>query len=275
MLSLATNVCPGDEGRIRTTVPHWLRTLGNSLDELLVVIDTVPPRGRIASLHGSTSPSYDMHEILDSLTRLDSRVRMVELPPPDGLRPVLDCWFRSGRPVRCQAGTPIAAFVYAAESAQGEFVLRVDCDMLFTEQGWVKRGVELLSTGTLDLVEPPRLGGRAPSQEVSSRALLICPRLLRSRLPIEAHRLDPLRRIHRRLGGRTTWVAFEQMLQKEVQCGRLRHAILDHSLGHSMHVATRDEMSLIAQNLRILRAFEERSTPGNQRDSWNFVPSAW
>jgi hypothetical protein len=34
-------------------------------------------------------------------------------------------------------------------------------------------------------------------------------------------------------------------------------------------------MSLIAQNLRILRAFEERSTPGNQRDSWNFVPSAW
>lgn len=276
MFSIVTNACRGDQVRIATTLPSWLRTFGRRLDELVIVYDTVAPAGRIAALHGSSGDDSPIRTALEQVAKLDSRVRVVDLPSAEALAPTFKRWFRAGRPYRCQGGTPIAALLYAIDSARHEFVLRTDCDMLFRERGWLAHGIERLASGAYDVVEPPRLGlapGPVP-EDMSSRATLVSPSRLAERLPLIAHRLDPLRRLHRWVHGRPPWRALEQMWQRDIRSGRLRHTVLEASLGASMHVVTRPDMETVVER-SVVNRFEADQIPRSQGTSWNFLSEAW
>ena len=90
---------------------------------------------------------------------------------------------------------------------------------------------------------------------------------------MHAHRLDPARRLHRRLQGRPQWLAFEQMLEKEVETGRLTHRSLGAG-GYCMHMISRDDMQ-VAVELGVLRRVERGELPPGQVASHDFVPAAW
>jgi hypothetical protein len=273
MTSFVTNASRADAVRIRQTVPHWLRVFGDRIEELVVVYDDEPPVGRIAALHGPAAEPADVRAALQEVSAMDSRVRVVDLPTPDRAREASDKWFRGARPVRCQAGTPILAFVYAIEQARSEVVLRADCDMLFHEAGWLSEAVGLARSAAVDLVESPRLGGG--SGPVSTRALVLNPSSLRirNRLPIHPHRLDVARRWHRWLTGRPPWLALEQMLQHEVDAGRLSHRVLTTG-GYSVHVSARDDMAVAAAAGAAARV-EKDDLPAGQRADWNFRADVW
>lgn len=276
--SLVTNVSRTDAQRIRHTAPSWLRTFGDRLAELVVVIDPNVATGRIATMQGQGGA---LDEIVSEVRRLesaDSRVRSLILSEAAALLPIAQRWFRAGIPMRCQAGTPIMAFVAAFESATMPLVLRADCDMLFHDQGWVERAASLVESGSYMLVEPPRLGRGRPGAEplvVSTRALFVAPARLRDALlPIEAHRLGVLRASHRRLLGRSPWLALEQMFEIERLRGNLRHIILDEPLGYSLHVAARADAARRDFGERVTR-IETGDLPERQRHSWNYLDSAW
>lgn len=276
LFSLATNVCATDENRVCHTVPHWIRVFGDRLAEIRIVVDPNPPSGRIAALHPLRS---DMNGVLSQIRKLqatDSRVSYSILPSVRDLDWIVRRWFLKGAPVRCQAGTPILAFLFAIEMARGPIVMRSDCDMLFVDYGWVEAAFRLLDQGGADLVEPPRLGMSCleGAARVSTRALLLHKHSVLKWVPMPAHRLDPLRRLHRRLQGRPTWLALEQMLQREKENGRIRHSVLRNNLGYSMHVARREDVER-PNFVRVVREFERSFLPREQAKNWNFVPSAW
>jgi hypothetical protein len=273
MFSLVTNASLADAERIRQVAPHWLRMFDRRVTELVVVLDPVPPIGRIAALHGPAAEPADVRAALREVSGLDSRVRVVDLPTPARTREVSDKWFRGARPVRCQAGTPILAFIYAIEQARSDVVLRADCDMLFHEAGWLSEAVGLVRSAAVDLVEPPRLGGGAGP--VSTRALVLNPSSLRTRgrLPMRPHRLDVARRWHRWITGRPPWLALEQMLQGEVDAGRMSHRVLT-GRGYSLHVASRGDMAAAVAAEAAARVERDDLPPG-QRDDWNFRAVAW
>ena len=271
-ISLVTNASLADDVRLRESIPHWLRTFGRRLRELVVVVDPEPLTGRIADLHRVTADTATLTDALEVVAALDDRVRVVGLPTSEANPAVAARWFSRGTPLRCQAGTPIFAFVFAIDEASSDFILRADCDMVFFDDGWVDDGLGMLERGDAELVQPPAPGSQLAG--VSTRALLLRRDRLRQRaLPMRAHKLDPVRRVHRILRGRPQWLALEQMLTKEVEAGRLTHRSL-RAGGYSMHVISRDDMQA-AVDLGVLERVERGELPVGQVLSHDFVPSAW
>jgi hypothetical protein len=274
--ALATNAAATDADRVRHVVPHWLRVFGDRVAELVVVLDRRPPSGRIAELHGDVPPLDQVKRALDDLASLDARIRVVPWPPQDRGVEVARRWFRSGHPERCQAGTPILPFAAAIDAPGCSLVLRCDCDMLFHERGWLTAAAERLGAGTVDLVEPPRLGETPRAPEISTRSLVLeRAAFRRAWLPMPAHRLDLFRRVHRRLHGRPTWIALEQMLERERARRGLRFELLDPSLGFSLHVARRQDAARPGF-ADVVAAIERGEVPDAQRRAGaNFEPTAW
>lgn len=264
-ISLTTNACALDADRLRLTVPHWLRVFGERIDEIVIVLDSTPPVGRIAALHGSQGSLAEVRKALDELRRLDRRVVVRDMPTGDEMAAMLGRWFKRGRPDRCQVGTPIAAFIAAFELASGPIVIRADCDILFREDGWLEAACSQLGQGRADLLAPARCGQPDGARfDVSTRALALDkPRWHAEVLPIHAWRLDWLRQVHRRWYGRPPWLALEQMLEKERRADGLRFASLPESLGYALHVARRDEACLPVMP-EVVAAMESGVVPPKQ-----------
>lgn len=274
-LSLVTNVSVADFEIIQHTVPSWLRVLGDQVVDLLLVVDPKPLTGRIARLHGTHATESNIISEVRRLTHIDSRIRWLLLPNPTRLTAVSEKWFGSSPkvPVRCQAGTPIIAFVLSIEEALSDIILRVDCDMLLHESGWLQESVQLLESSRAALVEPSRL--ESISTAVSTRALLLKKSTLAATcLPLKTQRLDWKRRIHRRLNGRSTWLALEQMLTNECQSGVLQHTVLGSELGFSLHLGDRsitDNRMLPA----IIKQVEGGALPIGQQQRHDLNLNAW
>ena len=214
-----------------------------------------------------------MEGILDGFAGRDRRVRWNRLDYSK-LPETSQRWWISGQPVRCQDGTPIFAFAAGFEHVPGRFVLRADCDMLFRDEGWVREGIGLLSSGQYDLIAPPRLGD-SPLR-VSSRAMLFdWPTFSPRFLPMRAARLDWLRRIHRRFHGRPVCLSFEESIMQLVRNGQVRFSVLAPVLGASLHVA---RVADIAEPgfQQVVEQWENGFVPARQLEhGWDFLPAGW
>jgi hypothetical protein len=269
MFSIASNVCLADWTVVRYTVPSWLRVFGTSLAEVVVIVDEHPPTGRIAELNPDLWDKDKLWHELSLLKEHDSRVRIVRLSecPSEA---VSGKWFGKSRPVRCQAGTPILAFICALEATHQDWVLRADSDMLFYEAGWLKAAENLLEQGAL--VEPPRLA--LETQVISTRAIMMKRSRFAKCLPIRPWRLHSLRRLHRAIKGRPSWLALEQMLEQEKRKGWIKHAILPRTLGFSLHVARR-QYSIEPRFGAVVKRVEAGNVPTEQAAQWNLSPQCW
>lgn len=272
--SIATNVCLVDAPLIRYTIPSWLRIWGDRLYEIVILVDEQPVSGRIAALHNIAGSKEQLFSVIDELMKTDSRIRYVVLNTEKAIQQISKKWFVGKVPLRCQAGTPIIAFLQAIEEATGDLVLRTDCDMLFHDDGWLNEADALLEQGIVDLVEPPKYGMHLHSEytEVSSRAFLIRPALFKSScLPLKTYRLDLFRRIHRRLSGRSSWLALEQIIQEEKKRKKIRHKVLDSQFGYSVHIYTR-EYAKLKHFYAIVSNIEMGRLPlDDQIVEWNLV----
>lgn len=274
MFSIVTNVCPIDGARIRKTLPHWLRVFGSSLIQVLVVVDRKPPEGRIANLHASeTNEEEDIDNTLAQLQKLDQRVIACDLDY-SRLADISKYWFKNGAPIRCQAGTPIFAFIYALQLAESQYVLKLDCDMLFCNNGFPDQAIASLQGERLALVEPARLY-HTEDEKFSTRAYLLDIDALKRHLPINAHKLDYLRRIHRRIQAKPDYLALEQMLQKEIALGALSKIVLPQDCGFSMHVPRREQF--LEDNIdSVIRRVELGQVPiGQLVTSWDYSREHW
>ena len=272
-ISLVSNATAADGPTLLRTVPHLLRVFGPHLAEIVIVVDAQPPTGRIAELQQGHWDGERLKKAIDTLELADARVRFVPMDSIDP-EPIQRRWFGRARPVRCQGGTPLLAFVAAIEQAKCDIVLRIDSDMLFCEKGWLEEEAIPLLKGGVDIYEPPRLHVDDMPQ-VSSRAFMVSKHRLDSKLPLRNLRLDPLRAVHRRIQGRPPWLALEEMMTSGVEKKQLSHRIgRNVNLGFSLHGLKR-AWTAASWFDTVIQSVEAGRVPDAQRASFDFDPEYW
>ena len=272
--SIASNATFSDGPSLRRIIPHWMRVFADHLVEILVVVDVQPLEQRIAELQSGHTNRDLFTLVKQELTALDSRVRFVCLDNLDKAA-AQKTWFGKARPVRCQAGTPVLAFVAGIEAARSDYVLHCDSDMLFYENGWLGKEAFRLLESAAHIYEPPPSKHCLCNGIASSRTFMVRKSNLLSRLPLRDLHLDILRRLHRKLHGRPTWVALEQMVQRNAAKGRIVHRVgVNSTLGFSLHGVKRDWTSAPWFE-HIIHSMECGDIPPGQESSPDLQPDAW
>jgi len=272
-VSLVTNASVRDAARLRAIIPHWFRMLGDEISEVSVLLDPRGPEGRIARLQKGDTTLDSVKETLNELACTFDRFRW-RLLDYSTLELVSRVWWQNGTPLRCQDGTPIFAFAAVVLDARCRYVLRADCDMLFLNRGWVGEAVKRLEAGEADIVSPPRLG--VESTCFSSRAAMVAWPVFRTHLlPMRAARLDLLRRLHRTLRGRPTFLAFEDSIKEAINRGEVRHLVLPVHYGQSLHVVRAADPASPAFPAVVMQ-WENNNIPKAQIDAgWDFEWCHW
>jgi len=273
MLSIVTNVSLYDSSRIKTVLPHWLRVFDKVLYEVVVIFDEILPTGRIAELHKRPDKKKDVLNSLEYLSKMDSRIKPISLDYSK-LKDISKKWFQSGNPIRSQGGTPIFPFVFAIELAEKNFILKIDCDVVFYNNGFLDKALILLKENNFDLIEPPRLF-YSERPTISTRAFFINYNILSEKLPLKAYKTDFIKQIYRLLKRRPAYLAFEEILQKEILKGKIKYLLLNEPLGFSMHIPRKDQFE--KENIgEIVLLFESGKIPDKQKkSSWDYCEEHW
>ena len=240
----------------------------------IITYDKEPTEGRISDLHKTSNNIKSIESYFNEIMCLDSRIRIIDLDYDDSTE-ILNKWFRGNeRPIRCQGGTPIYAFIYGIEKAESDLLLKVDCDIVFYNKGFIYKAIEMLQHKNFDLVEPPGLRSNT-SFGFSTRTFFINKKSFYSKLPIRAHQLDLLRKIHRKINKRPTFLSLEQMLQIEISNRNISHQIISTEFGNSMHISTLEEMNLPIIK-EVIEKFGNGFIPEEQKtNSDNFFIDHW
>ena len=273
-IRITTNVTSKDAKRILNVLPNWLKIFGDHIEEILITYDKEPTVGRISDMHKTSDNITSIESYFNEIMRLDSRIRLIDLDY-DNSNEILNKWFRGNeKPIRCQGGTPIYAFIYGIEKAESDLLLKVDCDIVFYNKGFISKAIEMLQQKNFDLVEPPGLRSNT-SFGFSTRTFFINKKSFYSKLPIRAYQLDLLRKIHRKINKRPTFLSLEQMLQIEISNGNISHQIISTEFGNSMHISTLEEMNLPIIK-EVIEKFGNGNIPEQQKtNSDNFVVDHW
>lgn len=280
-ISLATNVSTIDSGCVRWIFPHWKRVFSSFFSEFIIIVDPIPPQGRIAFQNNREIELTKSNELLKELNELnatDPRVKILTYNPRlTETESALDKWFGLDRPYRCHSGTPIAPFIFAINQSSNDVVLRCDSDMIFFGTNWLIEGLTLLESNKYDILGVPRMSASLQENEPpSTRALLIHKKRIESALlPMKAWKTDPARRIYRWLQGNSAWLPLEQMLFKEVEKGRFRFKNLNSPTDKTMHVGFRKYLK--APHIdNIISDFELGKIPERQLASgWDLDLELW
>jgi hypothetical protein len=235
MLSFVTNATLNDAIRLEIFIPHILNVFGTFVDEIIVILDTRAEEGRIKSLHSSNAfVTIADEQFLLRLKSLDKRIKIFNC---DYTRvdEISIKWF--GRPSinRCQAGTPIFAFLFGIENCNSDCIIRSDCDIFFYNNGFLE---QLLRNKSADLIQLPMLNDDLIP--FSSRSFYIDRTRVEARLPLKAYRLDLLRRLHRFMKNRSSYMALEQIFQLNIDNDKIHVERQTTRWGYSMHISKRE-----------------------------------
>lgn len=274
-LSISTNVTFQDAPRILKVLPNWIKVFGNNIYEILIVYDRKPIEGRIKELHKNLNNDKSVEFYFAEIMDLDKRIRTIDLDYSNSSE-ILNRWFYGNeKPIRCQAGTPIYAFIYAIEKAQSDFILKVDCDMVFFNNGFVEKIIGDFSINKFDVGEVSKTGSNNPNKGFSTRSFFVNRKSFYEKLPITAYKLDILRRIHRKFNKRASYLSLEEIITIEIEKNRFSRVVLPVELGYSMHISTIEEMDLIEMS-RIIEMFGNGLIPQKQiSGSENFSIDFW
>ncbi len=253
--SFVTNATLDDGVRLEKFVPQVLSVFGDYIDELLIVVDSKPEEGRIKKLHGRNS--YQKATIDDFRRDFNSsKVKIVKVDYTV-LDNVSEKWFGEKGVNRCQNGTPIFAFLYGIEQCKNDMIIRSDCDILFYDKGFLDelRRFE----NDYDIIQLPFLNNDIIP--FSTRAFFINRQRMNAIVPLRAHKLDIVRRLHRFIFRRESYLALEQILDKEIEHFKIKFHALNTEKGYTMHIPRRDEFPALAP---IIKRFSKGDIPKDQ-----------
>ncbi|MCP3136508.1 hypothetical protein [Pyxidicoccus xibeiensis] len=166
-VTLQVNLAPTDFPHARLILPHQLRQLGPSVQEILLVVDLHRSQGaRFAEAWVERKPK--MEQLLSELSAADPRIRVVEVDySPATTRALSEQFFGGTRlPMKDSRGGPYHSYFFGLAAAAHRHVLHLDADMLIGggSRTWVAEAEAQLASRE-DLVScsplsgPPRADG--------------------------------------------------------------------------------------------------------------------
>lgn len=130
-VTLQINLAPTDFPHARLILPHQLRQLAPSVQEVLLVIDLHRSQGaRFAGAWEERKPK--MERLLSELSAADARIRVVEVDySPATTRALSEQFFGGTRlPMKDSRGGPYHSYFFGLAAAAHRHVLHLDADML-------------------------------------------------------------------------------------------------------------------------------------------------
>ncbi|QQR44937.1 hypothetical protein JKA73_01950 [Myxococcus xanthus] len=166
-VTLQINLAPTDYPHARLILPHQLRQLGPSVQEVLLVLDLHRSQGsRFAGAWLERKPKMDA--LLSELSSADPRIRLVEVDySPSVTKALSEQFFGGSRlPMKDSRGGPFHSYFFGLAAAKHPHVMHLDADMLIggASRAWMAEAAaqlasreELVSCSPLS--GPPRADG--------------------------------------------------------------------------------------------------------------------
>ncbi|HZV69762.1 MAG TPA: hypothetical protein VFG10_09465 [Saprospiraceae bacterium] len=270
MFSFVTNATLNDAVRLDVFIPHVLKVFDSHIDELLIVIDAKTEEGRIKHLHATDIINPKINDAyISRIQALDYRIRFIKCDYSE-VKVISPKWFNKKNINRCQAGTPIFAFLFGIEHCKNEKIIRSDCDILFFDKGFIDR---LWNDNNHEMIQLPRLNNTWNS--FSSRSFYIDRRKMEMKLPLTAYKLNLIRQLHRFLKKRPPYLALEQMLDAAIRKDKFNFEKCSTASGYTMHIAKREEFRNIIIH-EVERKFRQGFIPPQQLNyNHDYKEEAW
>lgn len=161
-MTLQISLSPGDLLHVGAVLPHQLRTWAGQVDEVLLTVDTLPPRGATRFGKGWKEQGPALARLLEAQSRDYPNASVDEVDYGKQAASELADRFFGGRsvPEKDSRGGPFYSYFYGLARAQHEDVLHLDSDLLFGggSQQWIAEAQDLLAERDEVLAVNP-LGG--------------------------------------------------------------------------------------------------------------------
>jgi hypothetical protein len=161
-VTLQISLSPGDLQHAHAVLPHQLRTWAGQVDEILLTLDTLPPRGTTRFGRGWTEQGPALARLLEDQVSLHANAHIAEVDYGQEVRRELADRFFGGRavPEKDSRGGPFYSYFYGLAHARHDDVLHLDSDLLFGggSQRWIGEAQDLLATRA-DVLAVNPLGG--------------------------------------------------------------------------------------------------------------------
>src|SRR5215218_365514 len=146
-VTLQVSLAPTDFPHAQHLLPHQLRQLAGSVDEVLLVVDLHRSPGRFSEAWEERRPR--LQALLEAVCRQYPHARVAEVDYAPGVRAALSERFLSGRevPLKDSRGGPFHSYLYGLHAAAHEHVFHLDADMLLGggSRTWMAEALALLS----------------------------------------------------------------------------------------------------------------------------------
>ena len=256
-----------DAGYARHTLPGLFRVAEKAGATPVVVADASPPGGVL----GKSLAQADLAELLDVLDALkrEGHVFEVETYRPERNEARLLTRRHFGRPMRethCFRGYPVLGSIRQFHQGEPDYVLHLDCDMLFHEKGdfsWVREGIRVMEENEDVACVLPRGGPPAENgmlhqgttryqtdarrglylfTNFTSRHYLVHRKRFLSLLPMKPAWLSWREPLKSRLFGNGKMLCWETTVERALERSSLRRADLMTDQAWSLHPGDRSEL---------------------------------
>jgi hypothetical protein len=288
-----------DTSFIAHTLPGLFQMLRKANATPHVVIDATTPGGVL----GKTSSQTQLSGLLDELNSLQEKGHLFEVdqfsPNPKEVQKLSSIHFGAPhRETHCFRGYPIHGSIRQFHQKESDYVLHLDCDMLFYEEdgfSWINEGVKLMEENedilcVLPRGGPPLSDGRLHQgttdykkddsrgvylfKNFTSRHYLVHRKRFLDLLPIKPTWLSWREPIKSRLFGNGKMLCWETMVEKALEQSSLWRADLMTDKAWSLHPGERSkEFHRVLPS--IVEQVKEGRYPPEQAGHFDLLLPSW
>jgi hypothetical protein len=286
-----------DHPFLSLTIPHLVKMTGLDVSQVRLLVDTKPLS---AAYRNRDVVSQD--DLIDLLQGMKTNGVVGSIVPVDYSRTAVGkiCrkWFGGIRAIEDIRGTPIYGHAFGLESAESDYIIHIDSDMLWYESdpgSWISAAIKILEQNEDIFVAGPRPGppddlgtslkqrdvryqhdprGLFLFKKVTTRRFVVMKSRVESHLPLRPRSYSRKLAIKAWLLRRSALVNFEMMMSDKLERAHLYRADLDRPDCWALHTPDHGERFL--KHLPdIIPLVEKGLFPPEQANDYDLNLDAW
>jgi hypothetical protein len=154
-VSLQINLAPGDYLHATEILPHQLNALSNQVDEIILIVDTKPSKGRFAL---NWNENKDLLDVFLEIISKDYAVKIIPVDYRSVFKSQVAQYFfgKNYMPDKDFRGGPFYAYFFGLYMATNNYVFHLDSDIFLGggSETWVSEAVDILEDKHCLIVSP-------------------------------------------------------------------------------------------------------------------------
>lgn len=289
-VSFQINLSPFDYKLSKSLLPLQIEAFGDTLDEILLVLDLNPEK----VTNDVKKDADSMVSFLSGLSNHDARIRVANVDYDNKKKSKIAQYFfnKDSMPLYDFRGAPIYPYYYGLYESKNDFVFHIDSDMFFggKADNWIDIGIQFLESGVFSctpLAGPPSADGGLVNQKYekiganiymfdsfSTRIFFMDKRMLKGKLKLQPPQM--IRRAYALYKNYPPYQTVEETIGLLMQQQKYKRLdFLGRSKGFwSLHPSFRSN-KLYEEVENIWDKVQNGPYPEDQLGYYNFTKSFW